>query len=314
MAQKGKQAKSRTKKTAAKAVKKTQVKPAVASKPKVVKIPNSFQLTAQALNIIKTYWRPLFGIVIVYGILNIIFASGLSGLDAAVNDIKANLNNSTDGVHPLARGLSGFGSLVGSAGASGSSSASILQSLVFIVESLVIIWALRQLLAGKIVRIKMAYYSSMYPFVPFVLVMLFIILQLLPISLGSLVLSTVLTSAVSNITLATWIGWLVFIPLAAWSFYMISSSIFAIYIVSLPDTEPRAALRSAKKLVRGRRWEVIPKILFLPLFVLVVMGIIVIPLIVWAAFLVAPVFYALSMLTVLFVHTYLYCLYRRLIA
>jgi hypothetical protein len=266
MAQKGKQAKSRTKKTAAKAVKKTQVKPAVASRPKVVKIPNSFQLTAQALNIIKTYWRPLFGIVIVYGILNIIFASGLSGLDAAVNDIKANLNNSTDGVHPLARGLSGFGSLVGSAGASGSSSASILQSLVFIVESLVIIWALRQLLAGKIVRIKMAYYSS------------------------------------------------IFIPLAAWSFYMISSSIFAIYIVSLPDTEPRAALRSAKKLVRGRRWEVIPKILFLPLFVLVVMGIIVIPLIVWAAFLVAPVFYALSMLTVLFVHTYLYCLYRRLIA
>jgi hypothetical protein len=44
------------------------------------------------------------------------------------------------------------------------------------------------------------------------------------------------------------------------------------------------------------------------------MGIIIIPLILWASFLVEPVFYLLSMLTILFVHTYLYCLYRGLIA
>jgi hypothetical protein len=101
--------------------------------------------------------------------------------------------------------------------------------------------------------------------------------------------------------------------LAAWSFYMVSSSIFALYIVTLPEVQPREALRSAKNLIKYRRRLIIPKIIFLPFFVLAVMAVIIIPLILFASAIVAPVFYLLSMLSVLFIHSYLYSLYRSLL-
>jgi hypothetical protein len=277
-------------------------------------LPNSFKLTLQVFSIIKAFWRPLLGIVLVYLVLNVVFASGLSNLSTAVSGIKTNLNNTSSASYPLAKGISGFGALVGSAGVSGSASGSILQSILFVIESLVIIWALRQLLAAKSVTVKEAYYHSTYPLVPFLLVILVIIVQLLPITVGAAVLSAVLTSAASGLSLIVWLSWIIFIALSAWSFYMLSASIFALYIVTLPEMHPREALRSARNLVSRRRWQILPKVLYLPLFVLVAMGIIIIPLIFFASFLVAPVFYILSMLTILFAHAYLYTLYRGLIA
>ncbi|HVO86715.1 MAG TPA: hypothetical protein VMT23_03275 [Candidatus Binatia bacterium] len=276
-------------------------------------VPNSFQLTRQVLRVFKEHWKTLLGIVTVYLILNIVFASGLSNLGSTVSNIKSNLDQSSSSAHPIAQGISGFGALVGSAGSSGSSTGSILQSLLFVIESLVIIWALRQLLAGKKISVKQAYYRSMYPLIPFLLVIFVIILQLLPVTLGAAVLSNVVTSIISSLSLATWLSWIFFIVLGAWSFYMISGSIFALYIVTLPDMQPRDALRSAKKLVRYRRWQVIPKVLFLPCFILLAMAVIVVPLIIFASFAVAPVFYILSMLTILFIHTYFYSLYRSLL-
>jgi hypothetical protein len=307
-------AKKSTRKSTQKRLPKKQAKAqAKAAAKQRAPLPSSWKLTADVFRIFRTHRRTLFGIVAVYLVLNILFASGLSNLSNAVADIKTNLN-ATGGSHTLARALSGFGSLVGSSGASGSASASVLQSALFVIESLVIIWALRQLLAGNRVGVKEAYYHSMYPLIPFLLVLFVIILQLLPISFGAVTISAVLTTVVSSLAVASWLTWLFFILLAGWSFYMISSSIFALYIVTLPEMQPREALRSAKKLVDHRRFSVLPRLIYLPVLILVVMAAIVIPLIVSASFLVAPVFYVLSMLAILFTHSYLYSLYRSLLA
>ncbi len=318
MAQKKKAAKSRSAATAKPRVRQATKKQAKKHSKKETHqqkaIPNSFKLTGYVFSIFKAHWKTLLGIVAVYLVLNIIFASGLSSINTTVSDIKANLNNTSGNVHPLANGISGFGSLVGSAGATGSATGSILQSVLFVLESLVIIWALRQLLSGNNVGIKESYYSSMYPLIPFLLVLFVIILQLLPMTIGATVLNAVLTSTVASATLATWISWILFLLLAAWSFYMVSSSVFALYIVTLPNMQPRQALRSAKKLVKFRRWTIIPKILYLPVFILLAMAVVIIPLIIFASFVVAPVFYILSMLAILFIHAYLYTLYRSLIA
>lgn len=314
MAEKKKAAKSSVRGSRVRRGTKRQTQAKAKTEARTLTLPSSFMLVAQVGRTFRAYWKPLLGVVLVYLILNILFASGLSNLNSAVNDIKANLNDNSQSLHPLAKGLSGFAALVGSAGVSGSASGSVLQSALFIIESLVIIWAIRQLLAGRRVGVKQAYYSSMYPLIPFLLVLFVIFLQLLPMALGILVLSAIVTSAVATVTLASWVGWLIFILLATLSIYWISSSLFALYIVTLPDMQPREALRSAGNLVRYRRWQVLPKVVFLPLFILVVMAVIIIPLILFASFLVAPVFYILSMLTILFVHTYLYCLYRGLIA
>src|SRR4051794_40488591 len=134
MAEKKKAAKARaaTKKRTHKPVKKqAQAKAAANAQAKArAPLPSSWRLTADVFRIFKTHWRILFGIVAVYLVLNILFASGFSSLNSAVTDIKSNLHAS-NGSHTLAKALSGFGSLVGSSGSSGSASASVLQSVLF---------------------------------------------------------------------------------------------------------------------------------------------------------------------------------------
>jgi hypothetical protein len=271
----------------------------------------SFRLTWSVLHVFRQYWKPLGGIVLVYLILNIIFASGISNVSSSFNTIKSDLN--TGGADAVWRAAGGFAGLVGSSGASGSSTGSSLQSVLFVIESLVIIWALRHLLSGQAISVKLAYYKAMAPLIPFLLVIFVIIIQLLPITIGGVALAAVSTSVFTDSGLATIFTSIVFAFLAAWSVYMVSASIFALYIVTLPDMQPRQALRSAKNLVLFRRWPIIRKVFFLPVFLLIVMGIVIVPLILYAQSIVPAVFYILSMLAILFIHTYLYSLYRDLL-
>jgi hypothetical protein len=137
-----------------------------------------------------------------------------------------------------------------------------------------------------------------------------IIIQLLPVTIGATVLAAIASSVFAGSSLATVVSAIAFIGLAIWSLYMVSASIFGLYIVTLPDMQPRQALRSARDLVHFRRLLVIRKVLFLPLLILVVMGLLIVPLILYASAVVPAVFFALSMIAILFIHTYLYSLYR----
>ncbi len=278
-------------------------------------LPGSFKLTKNAVVMIKNHWKILGGIVLVYLILNIFFANGISSLTNTVDSIKYNLEQaSSDKISPLGTALDGFGSLVASSGTGSTSTGSVLQTVLIVLESLVIIWTLRQLSGGRKIRVKQAYYGSMYPLIPFLLVLLLIFIQFTPLLLGAPVVSTLLSSVfVAGGAWPTIIFVFFFTLLAGWSFYMVSSSTFALYIVTLPDMEPRRALRSANNLVKYRRWQLMRKLLFLPVFIFVIMALLVIPAIMFATFLVAPVFFVLSMLALLFAHTYLYGLYRNLL-
>ncbi len=279
-------------------------------------IKNSFRLTIEALRTIRRFWKPLGGIILVYLILNIILASGVSNLNTTVNDIKLNLEvGDSSNLSPFGTAINGFSNLVASAGTNGSSTGSSLQIALIVVVSLVIIWALRQLFAGKIITVKQAYYSSMTPLIPFLLVLLVIFIQLLPLTLGASTISALLSTIFVNGGNLSNVIMIIFTSgLLAWSLYMISGSLLSIYIVTLPDAHPRQALRSAKNLVAYRRWAIIRRLIYLPIFTLLLMGLVVIPLILYATFLVMPVFLVLSMFSLLFAHTYLYSLYRELIS
>jgi hypothetical protein len=217
-------------------------------------------------------------------------------------------------VGPLGTALDGFGALIASSGTGSSSTGSVLQTVLIVIESLVIIWALRQLSGGKQVKLKEAYYSSTAQLVPFLIVLVVIFIQLLPLLLGSSAVSAILSSVfVAGGSSPVIIFAFFFTLFAGWSFYMISSSLFAVYIVTLPEMHPRRALKSAKNLVKFRRYSIMRKLLFLPILIFVVMALMIVPLIIYATSLVAPVFFALSMVALLFAHTYLYGLYRNLL-
>ena len=282
---------------------------------KPYRLPNVWQLTRLAAQTLWRHKKIFFGLALVYGLLNLLLAQGLSS-STNINDLKQTLNHTFSGtghIGSLISGLGVFVVLVGSSGGGSSQTAGSYQLFLGILTSLAIIWTLRQVLADKTVRIRDAYYRGTYPLIPFILVLLVIGIQLLPLLIGSTVYATVIAGGIAAHTVEK-IGFAaLFIVLALWSLYMIASSLIALYIVTLPDMTPFKALRSAKQLVAGRRWTVLRKILSLPVILLIAAAIVMIPVIVWITPLAQWVFFVLSMIGLVAVHAYMYTLYRELL-
>jgi hypothetical protein len=264
-------------------------------------VPGSFILVSQTFKFIKEHWRPLSGIVLVYGFANLIFASGLLSNASSVIG-NSNSKHFSDALNTFSSLFTG----------NGYNQTATMQSILLVIESLTIIWALRHLFSGEKIKVKDAYYHSSTPLIPFIIVVFVIVLQLLPLTISSAILAIVLSSITGNAAIE-FIFTLLFIVFSFWSIYMVSSSVFALYIVTLPNMQPRSALRSAKNLVHFRRWHIVRRLLFLPLFIIIFMALFMVPLILYAKFLVTPTFFVLSMLAILFAHTYLYSLYKGLL-
>lgn len=278
-----------------------------------VKLPGAWQLTKTSA---QTLWqnKNLFGgITIVYGLLNLILVQGLAS-SSNVSSLKSSLDQVFSGhFGAIGSSLSVFAVLVGSAGNSSSQTAGAYQLFLALIASLAVIWSLRQVFSGSSLRVRDAYYRGMYPLIPFLLVLLVIGLQLIPLTIGASVYSLVVTNGIAVGGFEKFLWLLQFIVLASISLYMLSSSLFALYIVTLPDMTPLKALRSARQLVRHRRPTVLRKILWLPVVLLMAAAIIMVPIIIWLTPLAQWIFFILTMFSLVAAHAYMYSLYRELL-
>ncbi len=281
-------------------------------KPQNPKLPSAWKLLRGSLILLRQHWKLFLSITLIYGLLSIILVRGFGGLN--LGDLKANLRSGLSGSYSnLSTAATLFTYLLGSSGSSSSPAGGVYQSLLVIVMSLVVIWSLRQVLADHKISVRDGFYKGMYPLVPFILVLFVIGLQLVPFAIGSWVYGTVINNGIA-VSSPEKVSWLVlFFLLALLSLYMICSSLFALYIVTLPDMTPMKALRSARQLVLHRRWMVLRKILFLPVALLILGAVIMFPLVLWLTPLAEWVFFLLSMFVLVIVHTYMYSLYRELL-
>lgn len=278
-----------------------------------VKLPSIWQLTQTASAMLWQYRRTLLGVSLVYGLLNLILVHGFSsGID--IVGTKATVAQ-TLGSHSntFSSSLTSFLSLMGNAAAGTGQTAAVYQLFLIVFVSLAIIWALRQLLAGYQISIRATYYQGMYPIVPFILVLLVIGLELLPLLLGTIIYEILVVNGIVLSGLEQFVALIIYILLALASIYLLSSTLFALYIVSLPDMTPVRALRSARRLVHHRRWTVIRKILWLPLLLLVVSAVIFVPIIIVVPVLAQWLFLILAMIVPALIHGYMYTLYRELL-
>lgn len=268
-------------------------------------IPNVITLSKQTGVLLWSNRAVLGGIAAIYGLLVLLFVRGLGrGFDvAAVRDQFSN---------KLAGSFSAYTQLLGSGNGS-SQSAGSYQVVLFVIASLALIWALRQLLAGEKISVKNAYYYGMYPLVPFLLVIIVLCLQLVPMAIGSSLYSIVVSSGIAANGLEIAAAAVLALALMLVSLYLIAPTIMALYIVTLVDMTPHKALRSAKKLAQGRRWTILRKILFLPVAILIIEAALLTPLILIAPLIAGWVMFLLGVLTVAVVHAYLYNLYRTLL-
>lgn len=275
-----------------------------------VKLPSAWWLTKHTVRTLWQHKKLFLGITAVYAILNLIFVQGFSNM-SNLSALKTSLHSAFGG-NAVTSGLTLFGVLISSSG-SNTGSAGGYQLFLLLMASLAAIWALREVLAGSRIRVRDAYYRGMYPLVPFMLVLAVMCLQLIPLAIGAAVYNVVITNGIAVYTIEKLLWALLFGLLALLSLYMISSSVFALYIVTLPDMTPRRALRSARELVRNRRWTVLRKVLVLPVILLIVATAIMVPIILVLTPIAQWVFYVLTMFAVVVIHAYLYGLYRELL-
>lgn len=271
-------------------------------------MPNVFVVLWRSLEVLKRHWKLFLGIVLIYGILNLVLVRGLSG-GTDLSTVKSALR----GTGSLTTGASLFLYLLGGSGNTSSAGAGSYQMILVIIISLALVWSLRQVYAESQVRIRDAFYKGMYPLVPVILILLVIGLQLLPLIVGATVYSIVMSNgiAVGSLEHILWFLLLIFTSLL--SLYMLCSSTFALYIATLPDMTPMKALKSARELVKHRRFLVARKILFLPLAMLIMAAIVMIPLILVVTPFASWAFFILSMIGLAVAQSYMYALYRELL-
>lgn len=282
---------------------------------KLKSLPKARQILAAA---IKNLWdnkRFFGGILLVYGLLYILLVKGISA-NFQLGNLKQNLNDAFGGqLGTLNTGLALYGLLLGSAGSGVDATAGTYQTFLLITVSLALIWALRQTHTAKSAKIKArdSYYKGMYPLVQFILVLFVIFLQLLPALIFSSLYSVGQNSGTFVGGLQQIISVGVLIGAVLLSLYWLSSSIFALYIVTLPDARPMASLRAAKKLVRFRRSLIIRKVVFLPIVMLLFSALVLVPLIIFLPVAAELLFVVFSVGSLALVHAYFYNLYRSLL-
>ena len=313
----------KTQKTSTKKTKTSKTKPMekdeldFTTKAKSNKMANVFDITKSSIMVLWRYRLVFGGILLLYGIVNLVFAQGFS-VGTNVVALKNQVSGLFHGKYSqVSGGLAVFALMIASVGSSGSSTSTTggfgYKLFLLIIVSLAIIWAIRSAMSNNKVRIRDAYYKGMYPLVPFILIMFIIALELLPMIAGI----TIYVIAINNGIATNIIEQLAFILfaaiLSAVTIYWVNSSIFALYIVTLPDMTPIKALRSAKKLIKRRRWPILLRIIYLPVALLVISSVIMLPAIILVASLAPWVFLVLSLLLIAITHSYLYTLYRELI-
>lgn len=267
-----------------------------------------FRSTVQILSENK---RLFLGIAVVYSLASFVFIQGFGSsfnLVSIQNEIKS---YAQDNQFVATAAL--FGYLIGSASSSAGESSSTYQLFLTIFCSLAVIWAVRQVMAGEKPTVKDAFYKGMYPLFPYMFVGLVVVLQFVPLLIGNLIYSVVTQNGLALSAIESILWLLMFVLLALLSLYMVVSSVFALYIVTLPNMTPIKALRSARQLVLHRRLKVLARIIALPLALLVLLAAIFVPLIMFVTIIAQPLFLLASSLCLVIYHVYMYCLYRDLL-
>ena len=284
------------------------------SKAKSKKLPSAWKMTVNTAKLIWLHKKPFVILTLIYGFLNLLLVKGFAGA-TNVGELKDQLSDVFSGSFgSLASGLGVFVILLGSSGNTSSATGGAYQLFLGILTSLAIIWMLRQLLQGAVtVKVRDAFYNGMYPLVPFIGVLIIVGFQFIPMLIGSSIYGIVINNGIAVHMIEKVLWFVVFILLSSLTLLFISSSLIALYIVTLPNMTPFKALRSAKELVKGRRLIVIRKLLWMPLALLIGAAILMLPIIIWATPLAQWVFFLLTMFGLVAVHAYMYGLYRELL-
>lgn len=236
-------------------------------------IPSVSRLLIDTWRQIWQYKRPFFGIILISLVLNIVFVKGFaSGLDMA--QVRQQFQQIGE-MSGFALNATILGVVVAGANSNITEVASLYQTVLTIITALAFIWLFRQTYDSKKqlkIKLKQPFYEGMTPIIPFILQLILISLQLLPMVIGLGLFSIVQSNGIAVSALETSL-WAFFAGLLSLlSLYLLSASALSLIIVTLPEMTPIKAYKMSKKVVEFRRLVVLRKLLFTTFMFLVIMG------------------------------------------
>ena len=294
-----------------------------------LKLPGYF---AFARSVNKTLWKykkTFIWLAVVYAVLTMILAG--IGSQETYNSLASTLQDTGTQIFQGNLGQIGQAALLFvSIGSSGLNSSPTEAQQVYIVLLgllvwLTTVWLLRSLLAGHKVKMRDGLYSAGAPIIATLLVVLVLILQLIPIGLAAIGYAAAQSTGLLDGGVAAMLFWFVVGLLTIMSLYWITSTFFALIIVTLPGMYPMKALKTAGDMVVGRRLRILLRVLWMAGSIIVAGAVVFIPLIlintglthIWPAITnvpIVPVALTLfSVISFIWAASYIYLLYRRVV-
>lgn len=260
----------------------------------------------------------------------------LSGLLVGITS-QATYTTITDGLHQAGAALFGgdvsqlgtSASLLGSALTGGITQTltpiqAVYASLIGLMTWLTTVWLLRNFLAGNKVKLRDGLYNSSAPILSTFLVVLVAIMQLLPMGIAFIGFSAAQASGLLAGGVEAMLFWIAAGLLVVLSMYWITSTFIALVVVTLPGMYPMRALVTAGDLVTGRRLRILKRILWLIGTIVAAWIVVFVPIVLIASFLkgfglsidvaLPIVLVAMGSLTIIWASSYVYLLYRKVVA
>jgi len=297
---------------------------------RTLKIPGFFAFTAYVHRTLWRYRNVFLGLIVVYTLLSGILLGissqeSFSSLSQAVDEINQGVSGG---------GLSALGDAALLLGATlinigSSSEANPTQQIYAVIIGLLVwlttVWLLRNMLAGRAVKLRDAVYNAGAPIISTFVVMFVLVLQLIPIAIAAMAYVAAVNTGLLDNGVHAMLFWIAAVLLVTLSLYWTISSALALVVVTLPGMYPLRALSIAADMVVGRRIRLLLRVLWLGLVVVVAWAVTLLPLIVFDGFLkdmipaiswlpLIPIaLVVVSCLTVVWSASYVYLLYRKVV-
>lgn len=213
----------------------------------------------------RTLWRRrkvFLPLMAIYAVLYI-FLVGVGSQDAYTELGDFFTENSEDLLEGGFGAVSQMGITVATLAVSGlrsdiSEAQQIFAVLLGLMAWLTTVWILRNSLAGHKVKVRDGLYNAGAPIISTFVIILVIVAQLLPLAITAMGYSAAVSAGiVSGGGAPAMLFWGAAVLLAGLSAYWITSSLFALVIVTLPGMYPLRALRSSSAIIFGRRLKVL---------------------------------------------------------
>lgn len=197
--------------------------------------------------------------------------------------------------------------------------------LIGLLVWLTTVWLLRQRIAGHAVRLRDGLYSAGAPLVATMIVALVVVVQLLPVALAMIGFSAAQATGLLAGGVEAMLFWAVALGLTTLSVYWITASAVAMVVVTLPGMYPFKALKIAGDMVVGRRLRMLYRLAWMALLLVISWVVVLIPIIlidmgvktIWPAVQWVPtvpfVMTILTTVSVIWMASYVYVLYRKIV-